>query len=72
MFFTIQIFSVVLDGVNLNIVMGGSEGYKEFVSELRRIEKEKGMDRHTSISVATQCFFPDSRMGPGPDQGEIL
>ncbi|KAL2654211.1 hypothetical protein R1flu_022339 [Riccia fluitans] len=61
--------AVKLDGIDLDIEMGGSEYYTDLISSLRRIGREQNY-KTLYITAAPECSFPDFNLGPG--DGTVL
>ncbi|KAI0762673.1 class III chitinase [Fomes fomentarius] len=52
----------VLDGVDLDIEQGGSNGYAAFVTRLQ--SHFSGASKKYYITAAPQCVYPDASLGP--------
>ncbi|KAI0757303.1 class III chitinase [Daedaleopsis nitida] len=52
----------VLDGVDLDIEQGGSNGYAAFVNRLRTYTN--GASKKYYYTAAPQCVYPDASLGP--------
>jgi len=55
--------SAVLDGIDLDIESGSTNGYAAFITQLRSYFA--GASKTYYISSAPQCPFPDALIGPG-------
>lgn len=64
--------SAVLDGIDLDVETGNTNGYTAFVTKLYQLAKLDGRKKYY-ITAAPQCVFPDTVMGGDPSsQGKVL
>ncbi|KAK7467427.1 Chitinase 2 [Stygiomarasmius scandens] len=53
----------VLDGVDLDIEGGGSNGFPAFVTRIRSLAQGSGQSKKFFVTAAPQCPFPDGNLG---------